>query len=291
MARRKGQKCWEGIHRDGWLALYGDTMVMTDLMMEIFACLYHSPDRTDNAKHIAQILNMEYRALNAAVGWAGNKIKDICEAERKADAASQKNHILVSGDEPQPDMSPWEYVFNGIEDEDGTYLWIMKEAAADAFREMEEANLMADVGIRDILSRDISSYGREGSLFSQTPDQTIALIREWIEERDRFTRKSLTEHAQCTVCGLSRLSLLCAVPYGEVEKRQKGLLFCPTHAALFASHLISYSDRGKLLVSSRLSEDEKKIMGLEDGAKARNPFSRRRMTLHRRIFNKEGKEK
>ena len=120
---------------------------------------------------------------------------------------------------------------------------------------------MADVGIRDILSRDISSYGREGSLFSQTPDQTIALIREWIEERDRFTRKSLTEHAQCTVCGLSRLSLLCAVPYG------------------------------KLLVSSRLSEDEKKIMGLEDGAKARNPFSRRRMTLHRRIFNKEGKEK
>ena len=200
MARRKGQKCWEGIHRDGWLALYGDTTVMTDLMMEIFACLYHSPDRTDNAKHIAQILNMEYRALNAAVGWAGNKIKDICEAERKADAASQKSHILVSGDEPQPDMSPWEYVFNGIEDEDGTYLWIMKEAAADAFREMEEANLMADVGIRDILSRDISSYGREGSLFSQTPDQTIALIREWIEERDRFTRKSLTEHAQCTVC-------------------------------------------------------------------------------------------
>ena len=163
MARRKGQKCWEGIHRDGWLALYGDTTVMTDLMMEIFACLYHSPDRTDNAKHIAQILNMEYRALNAAVGWAGNKIKDICEAERKADAASQKNHILVSGDEPQPDMSPWEYVFNGIEDEDGTYLWIMKEAAADAFREMEEANLMADVGIRDILSRDISSYGRGGS--------------------------------------------------------------------------------------------------------------------------------
>ena len=70
MARRKGQKCWEGIHRDGWLALYGDTTVMTDLMMEIFACLYHSPDRTDNAKHIAQILNMEYRALNAAVGWA-----------------------------------------------------------------------------------------------------------------------------------------------------------------------------------------------------------------------------
>ena len=136
MARRKGQKCWEGIHRDGWLALYGDTTVMTDLMMEIFACLYHSPDRTDNAKHIAQILNMEYRALNAAVGWAGNKIKDICEAERKADAASQKSPILVSGDEPQPDMSPWEYVFNGIEDEDGTYLWIMKEAAADAFREM-----------------------------------------------------------------------------------------------------------------------------------------------------------
>ena len=111
-----------------------------------------------------------------------------------------------------------------------------------------------------------------------------------IEEKYRFTRKSLGESSCCTVCGLARHSLLCAVPYGEVEKKQKGLLFCPTHAALFSAHLISYSDRGRLLLSTRLTDEEIKILGLHAGDLAKNTFSRRRMTLHRRIFNKEGKE-
>ena len=53
---------------------------MSDLMMTIISSLYHAPDYTDNAKHIADTLSMEYRALNAAVGWAGNKIRDRYES-------------------------------------------------------------------------------------------------------------------------------------------------------------------------------------------------------------------
>ena len=294
MARRKGQKCWEGIGREGWLSLFGNTVIMTDLMMSIFDCLYHSPDLTDNAKHIAQVLQMEYRALNAAVGWAGNKIKALCEEERQhLQQEGQDCHCILTEEgqlTPCKEMAPWKYVFDGIEDEDGTYLWIMKPAAAIAFKELEDANLAVDGSIRRVLSQDISSYGMEGSLFSHTPDQTITAIRTLIEEKYRFTRKSLGESSCCTVCGLARHSLLCAVPYGEVEKKQKGLLFCPTHAALFSAHLISYSDRGRLLLSTRLTDEEIKILGLHAGDLAKNTFSRRRMTLHRRIFNKEGKE-
>lgn len=48
-----------------------------------------------------------------------------------------------------------------------------------------------------------------------------------------------------------------AVPYGEGGMKHKGLVLCPIHAALFAAHLISFSDRGKVLVSPSVTEEEK----------------------------------
>ena len=80
MARRKGLKQWDEITVDGWMELIGNTTVMSKLMIQIFSRLYHSPDYMDNAKNIADALHMEYRALNAGVGWAGNKIKEMYEA-------------------------------------------------------------------------------------------------------------------------------------------------------------------------------------------------------------------
>jgi hypothetical protein len=289
MARRKGRKSWEGISREGWLSLYGNTDIMTDLMMDISDCLYHSRNCTDNAKHIAEKLHMEYRALNAAVGWAGNKIHDlVLEAQ-----ANPSAHPEIRTDEPPAeDMAPWEFVFDGVEDEEGTYLWIMKPEALSAFRELTETRLTDEEALYDILSRDISSYGREGSLFSATPDQTVDAIRQRLEERKHFRRKSLGENPQCAVCGLRRRSMLRAVPYGdETSLRQKGIMLCPTHASLFAAHLISFSDKGELLVSDWLSPEEQQCMGIKEGMPARTPFSRRRMTLHRRLFNKEGRKK
>lgn len=80
MARVKGAKRWNEISSSQWLSLFADPAVMSDLMMTIISSLYHAPDYTDNAKHIADTLSMEYRALNAAVGWAGNKIRDRYES-------------------------------------------------------------------------------------------------------------------------------------------------------------------------------------------------------------------
>lgn len=68
MARVKGAKRWNEISSSQWLSLFADPAVMSDLMMTIISSLYHAPDYTDNAKHIADTLSMEYRALNAAVG-------------------------------------------------------------------------------------------------------------------------------------------------------------------------------------------------------------------------------
>lgn len=84
MARRKGLKQWDKISTEGWMTLLGDNAVMSQLMMRIFSKLYYTPDYTDNAKNIAEALYMEYRALNAGVGWAGNKIKSLYEEGKLA---------------------------------------------------------------------------------------------------------------------------------------------------------------------------------------------------------------
>lgn len=291
MARLKGFKRWDTISVQGWLSLFAAPRVMSDLMMRMISVLYQSPHYTDNAKHIADILGMEYRALNAAVGWAGNKIKDLYEAGQ-LDVQKENGSSGEDGREGlnKEEMFPWQYVFDGEEDEQGTYLWILKPETVTAFRELEEADVSGKFLIFRALSEDVSAFGAEGNLFSATPDETVKKIRNILLEKDRFFRKSLQDASACCVCGIQRISLLSAVPYGEKGMKRKGLILCPTHAALFAAHLISFSDRGKLLISPGVTEEEKERLGLRKGQDAKYGFSRRRMAEHRKIFNEEGRK-
>lgn len=267
MARKKEATRWDLFSRREWLALFGDRTVMTDLMMAIFAGLYRSYDHSGRAKGIASALHTEYRALNAAVGWAGGKLR-----EQKGKVKGRK---------------PWEYVFDGEETEDGAYLWIMKPSALAAWREMKEADLSLFQKMEGILRDDESADGEERNLFAASPKETVAAVRRALGKEEAFQRKSLPKHPCCAVCGASRLSLLRAVPYGE-ETKGKGLLFCPTHGALFAAHLITFSAKRKLLLSPALSDEEKTLWGLTEGMPARSRFSDRRMAQHRKVFYKEG---
>lgn len=84
------------------------------------------------------------------------------------------------------EMAPWQYIFDGEEDEYGAYLWILKPEMAAAFRELEEAEVSAENSVREALAADISSFGTEGNLFSSTADETVEKIRNVLEERSRF---------------------------------------------------------------------------------------------------------
>ena len=301
MARRKGLKQWDKISTEGWMTLLGDNAVMSQLMMRIFSKLYYTPDYTDNAKNIAEALYMEYRALNAGVGWAGNKIKSLYEEGKlaknsEADGAEETGSEDAAGegalkaDAAPKKRAPWEYVFDGSESEDGTYFWILKPEAVRAYRELVEADIWGGEAIRRFLDEDVSAAGVEGNLFSKPSETTVGRIRRYLDEEHTFHRKSFGEHPRCTVCGAERLSLLRAVPYGDDDFNHNGLVFCPTHGSLFAAHLITFNDRGELLISDRLTDKEKSLFNLTEGMQAVNPFSRRRMAVHRRIFNQEGRK-
>ncbi len=311
MARRKGLKVWNVLTREEWLAFFADPAVMTELMMEIFSILYHIPGHEGRAKHIASVLGMEYRGLNAAAGWAGMKIKAWYETHHTKSGASQGGKdlpdegaaaretegTLLSDGAPSPEEAPrekreerpfWEYVFNGAEEAGGSYLWILKPEAAAAWKEMEEAGWPLERPVWQLLREDVSSAGREGSLFARSSAQTVAGIRTLLTRDRKEQWKAREASPRCAVCGLSRMSLLRAVPYGN--DRQKGLLLCPTHGALFAAHLISFTAKGELLISKSLTGEDRAAMGLAEGMKARRSFSGRRMTAHRRMFKEQEKE-
>ena len=299
MARRKGLKRWDEITADGWLSLMADKAVMTRLVMQIFSRLYYSMDYMDNAKNIAADLHMEYRALNAGVGWAGNKIRDMYEqgllktysrpeTEEKADEEAEAEEFALRESTGQRDIRhPWEYVFDGTEGEGGVYFWVLKPEAVLAYRELVEADIWHTDAVCRLLEADATASGAEGNLFSESSENTVARMHRMMEERLEFKRKSMASHPCCVVCGGDRISLLHAVPYGKDGEQQKGLMFCPTHGALFAAHLISFTDEGNLLISARLAEDEIEIYGLKPQSKAYSSFSHRRMAEHRRIFNQE----
>ncbi len=300
MARRKGFKIWDEITTEGWLSLMGNMTVMSQLMMQIFSRLYHSADYMDNAKNIADALHMEYRALNAAVGWAGLKIQDMYEKgelltyhhpeetePQPTETSISPEFVLQETPKQVVKRSPWEYVFDGAEGEDGIYFWILKPEAIRAYRELMDANLWNTDGLRQILEEDVTASGREGNLFSESSETTVQRIRQLVEEEQDFKRKSWTKTPCCVVCGAKRISLLQAVPYGMKGREQKGLLFCPTHAALFAAHLISFSDEGNLLISKRLTEEEQRLYHISSTMKNQSPFSRKRMRAHRKIFIQE----
>jgi hypothetical protein len=308
MARRKGMKVWDEITPAGWLSLFGNTEVITDLMMKIIEALYDSPGHINNGKNLADVLHTEYRALNAAVGWAGQKVRECIEKgeipmahHRRRQSGQRDNETLgetslitrefipIPQHKPkETEKAPWEYIFDGAETDKGIYFWGMKPAMVSAFREYREASDPVEREIKTVIAQDETSFKDETNLFSVAPAETVARIRKILNHKDAFQYKSMKPGACCAVCGLSRASLLQAVPYG-IDQTRPGLLFCPTHAVLFQAHLISFSDKGELLVSPRLSETEKSQLGLHEKSHIQSSFSRRRMGAHRKIFNNESR--
>lgn len=101
------------------------------------------------------------------------------------------------------EMAPWQYIFDGEEDEYGAYLWILKPEMAAAFRELEEAEVSAENSVREALAADISSFGTEGNLFSSTADETVEKIRNVLEERSRFSANHFPKKRNAVSAGFT----------------------------------------------------------------------------------------
>lgn len=84
--------------------------------------------------------------------------------------------------------------------------------------------------------------------------------------QDYFRTLLLENNDGCCLCKVKKMEILIAShikPWSSCEPEQKldlenGLLLCPNHDALFDKGFISFDDNGVIILSDRLSEDDKR---------------------------------
>ena len=102
----------------------------------------------------------------------------------------------------------------------------------------------------------------------------------------------------CCLCGLNDQRLLIAShikPWSESSAEEKvdmdnGFLLCPNHDFLFDRKLITFSDRGKILISKQISKESRQQLGIYDGQRIKlTKGNRKYLTDHRKQFDKKNR--
>ena len=144
-----------------------------------------------------------------------------------------------------------------------------------------------------VLPLIVSSWNK---LPSGETEATAEIKRRIGQERYRKDLFDLWNGA-CALTGVDIPDLLVAshiVPWSDADNQDRldpynGFLFEARIDKLFDRHLISFTDEGLMLISSSVSEENRKRLGIHEGMKLRRiypenlPFIR----LHRQEFTKE----
>ena len=113
--------------------------------------------------------------------------------------------------------------------------------------------------------------------------------------RDRLLRYYPNK---CCLCGVSNHRLLVAshiIPWSECEGEDRldpdnGLLMCPSHDKLFDKHLISFKDDGSILISKKLTKNDRKGMNVNESMRIQlTKGNRKYLKDHRKKFKDEEK--
>ena len=86
-----------------------------------------------------------------------------------------------------------------------------------------------------------------------------------------FRDKLLKKYNRCCLCGVENQTLLIAShikPWAESEPKEKldvnnGFLMCPNHDKLFDKGYITFDDNGKIIISDRLTENDKVFLNVD----------------------------
>lgn len=143
----------------------------------------------------------------------------------------------------------------------------------------------------DILHKEIQGIKEVGEVVER-----VVLARK---NQDKFRNALLKNEDCCKICGLGIKEILVAShikPWSESSPEEKldpnnGFLLCANHDALFDKHLITFSHEGRIIISERLSECDKKLLGLEDNIIIKvSDVNKFYLKSHRETFyKKEGK--
>lgn len=105
-------------------------------------------------------------------------------------------------------------------------------------------------------------------------DINTNILREALFRRGQkqFRNKLIERDKACVLCGLNNKNFLIAShikPWRFSKHKERidynnGILLCPNHDKLFDNGYISFTLNGKILISKKLSDDEKVNMGINE---------------------------
>ena len=93
--------------------------------------------------------------------------------------------------------------------------------------------------------------------------------------QSKFRQKLIRRYGKCVLCGMDVKDLLIAShikPWSESSGKEKtsvdnGLLLCPNHDKLFDQGYIAFENDGSILISSLISKDNYKLLGINNKMK------------------------
>lgn len=125
------------------------------------------------------------------------------------------------------------------------------------------------------------------SNITQTEKEQISKVRIG---QSYFREKLLMTHGKCIICGLKNKALLRASHIkswsksGNFERLDvnNGLLLCTLHDSLFDSGLISFSDKGNIIISDDLAQEDLQILKINQLKIDINQQTLRYLSWHRK---------
>ena len=149
-------------------------------------------------------------------------------------------------------------------------------------------------------NRSFMHSGIGAETVAQIETETEKLLKEGIEResyvkirvnQSYFRDDLLKVQQKCCLCGVHNKELLIAShikPWSECEPNEKldpdnGLLLCANHDRLFDRGLISFDSRGKIIISEKLSEDERTLLNINSNMSiALNDERKKFLEFHRK---------
>ncbi len=128
-----------------------------------------------------------------------------------------------------------------------------------------------------------------------TGEEKESIIKVRINQ-NIFRQKLL--NLECKLCGFSNEKLLIAShikPWSESDDIEKlhiynGFLFCPHHDKVFDKFLISFEDSGKIIISQKLSVEDRILLNLRDDMKIKlSDGNKKYLKWHREKFFEQNK--
>lgn len=135
-----------------------------------------------------------------------------------------------------------------------------------------DKNKQCDIDDFDNLTLQmIEGISKEIDALEVNGEEKRALVKIRVNQgifRDRL----LQRYSHCCLCGVNSKSLLIAShikPWSACEPQEKldvnnGFLLCPNHDYLFDKGYISFDEKGQIIISNELSDNDRVMMNVRD---------------------------